>query len=89
MPAHSKEIGTIILESELIANEVPTGDVNSINTTYVISQTPVVGTVQVYLNGSLMAPGSGADYIISGTTITFAKAPHTGSNVLVSYIKSS
>ena len=68
-----------------IANEVPSGLINSLNTDYTLANTPIVGTVMVYLNGLLQFPGSGGDYTISGTTISFVKAPHTASEVLVSY----
>lgn len=89
MAVHSKEIGSIITEGEWIVNEIPSGLINSINTEYELSTDPVSGTVQVYLNGSLQSPGVGKDYTISGKTITFIKAPHTGSEILVSYIISS
>lgn len=68
-----------------IANEVPSGTINSSNTDFTLANTPVVGTVMVYLNGLLQFPGTGGDYTISGTSITFAKAPHTNSELLVSY----
>lgn len=83
----SNEVAGSVLEADVICNEVPTGTINSINTVFTLANTPVAGTVQVYLNGLLQATGSGMDYIISGTTVTFAKAPRTNSEVYVSYIK--
>lgn len=74
-------------KTDIIANEVPTGDINGANTDFVVANTPASGTLQVYLNGLLQEPGSGKDYQLSGTTITFATAPETGDIVLVNYCK--
>lgn len=71
----------------LIANEIPSGVVNSSNTAFVLTNTPVDGTVEVYLNGLLQTPGTGKDYTISGKDIDFIKAPRTNSEILVSYAK--
>lgn len=87
MAVHSKEIHYTVAIANLITNEVPSGAVNSINTVFTISNSPVNGTVQVILNGLLQKPGIGFDYIISNQTITFIKAPHTNSEILVHYIK--
>lgn len=75
-----------VLESDLIFHEIPTGSINSINTSFTIASTPVAGTVQVFLNGLLQAPGSGMDYTVSGTAIEFTKAPRTGSDLYVHYV---
>lgn len=80
------DVTDAVLEADVICNEIPTGLINSLNTSYTIANTPVAGTVEVYLNGLLQAPGVGLDYTISGTTITFAKAPRTNSDLYVSYI---
>lgn len=71
----------------LIANEIPTGLINSLNTDFELLNTPIVGTVEIYLNGMLQAPGVGLDYTISGKDITFTKAPRTNSELLASYAK--
>ena len=73
-------------EADVICNEIPTGNINSINVTFAIANAPVTGTVEVYLNGLLQAPGAGLDYTIVGQTITFVKAPRTNSDLYVSYI---
>lgn len=75
-----------VQDDDFIFHEVPTGLINSNNTDYTIANTPVAGTVQVFLNGLLQAPGTGLDYTISGTGITFAKAPRTGSDLYVHYL---
>jgi hypothetical protein len=72
---------------QTVANELPTGFINDSNVTFVLANTPIVGTVQVYLNGIYQEPGAGKDYTISGATITFAAAPNTGDILLVNYDK--
>lgn len=82
-----KIVGGSAQIDSLISNEIPTGIVNSSNTDFSIEYTPVVGTVEVHLNGLLQTPGTGKDYTISGTDISFAKAPRVNSEILVSYAK--
>ena len=86
MAVHLRYIGSTLETDKFVRNEVPSGTINSINTGFTLANTPVAGTVQVFLNGLLQAPGSGLDYIISGTAITFTKAPHTGSDLYAHYI---
>lgn len=76
-----------ISDSDVITNETPSGLINSSNVTYVLANTPVDGTVTVYLNGLFQAQGSALDYSISGDTITFNKAPRTNSELYACYIK--
>jgi hypothetical protein len=75
-----------VTDADVICNETPSGLINSSNVTYTLANTPVVGTVMVFLNGMLQSPGVGEDYTISGTTITFTKAPRTHNTLLASYI---
>ena len=77
----------IIVASEIITNEIPIGLINSLNTTYELLNIPIDGTVEIYLNGLLQAPGVGLDYTISGKDIVFTKAPRNNSDLLVSYAK--
>jgi hypothetical protein len=74
-------------EDDIVVGEVPSGLINSSNTSYTIANTPVTDSVSVYLNGLRQREGSAYDYTISGTSITFAKAPRTGSDLLVDYFK--
>jgi hypothetical protein len=67
-------------------NEVPSGAINGLNTTFTLANTPSPTTsLLVYLNGLLM--NQGLDYTISGNTIMFAlaSAPQAGDTVLASY----
>lgn len=75
----------VLEEDDYVANEVPSGTIGGGNPTFTIANSPVAGSVMVYLNGLLQAPGSALDYTISGTTITFNKAPRPNSELLVSY----
>lgn len=64
-------------------NEVPSGTVNGTNTDFTIANTPVTGTLRVYVNGVRQKVTD--DYTLSGTTITFVSAPLTDSKLLVDY----
>ena len=75
----------VLEEDDYVANEIPSGVIDSNNTSYTLANTPVTGSVTVFLNGLYQAPGSGLDYTISGSTITFSKAPHTGSDLYACY----
>ena len=55
--------------------EVPTGLINSSNTVYTLTQTPIASSPSVYLNG--LRQRVTTDYTISGTTLTFVVAPST------------
>jgi len=72
---------------EIITNEIPTGLINSLNTDFELLNDPIIGTVEINLNGLLQVPGIGFDYTISGKDIVFAKAPRTNSDLLASYAK--
>lgn len=65
--------------------EIPSGAVNGINKTYILSHIPSsLQLVLVFMGGVLQNPGVSNDYTISGSTITFNTAPSTGP-VLVVY----
>jgi hypothetical protein len=61
--------------SNYVANEIVAGTVDGSNVTFTLANTPVAGTVMLYLNGDLLRPGAGHNYTISGLTITMASAP--------------
>lgn len=82
MTVHSKQVNQL---HTFIANEIPTGNVNSINKIFTLLNTQVSGTLIVRLSGSVQVPGAIKDYTLSGSTITFIKAPKVGQEVVVSY----
>jgi hypothetical protein len=63
--------------------QTPNGSI----TVFTLTNTPLVGTEQVFLNGLLQEPGAGNDYTISGANITFLAAPLTGDRLRVTYYK--
>lgn len=73
--------------TDIIANEIPSGTINGANTDFTVANSIASGTLQVMLNGLQQEPGSGNDYTLSGTTVTFAVAPETGDILLVNYVK--
>jgi hypothetical protein len=73
------------LLASFVENEVPGGDVNSSNTIYTLANTPVAGSVAVYVNGLRFK--NIQDYTISGGTITMVQAPQTGDNIICDYRK--
>lgn len=54
---------------------------------FTLAQTPIANSVQVYLNGLIQENGSGKDYTIAATTITFVIAPSVGDILMVHYIQ--
>lgn len=77
-----------LTEARMVTRETPGGTINGSNTAFTIANALVAGTEELYLNGVLQQSGSGNDYTISGTSITYATAPATNDTLLVSYIKS-
>ncbi len=61
--------------------EVPSGDVDDVNTTFIISATPLGATL--FLVNGIMIPPSG--YSVLGNVLTAAVAPKTGDSVAVAY----
>lgn len=75
--------------ASMICNEVPTGLINSANTDFTLSDTPVTNSLTLFLNGLMQEPGAGNDYTLSGDAITFTTAPETGDILLANYLTAS
>jgi hypothetical protein len=73
------------LNAHQVKNETPSGTVNGVNVTFVLANTPLSGTLTLYLNGLEQEGGAGNDYTISGATITFTNAPVSGDKVRADY----
>lgn len=69
-----------------VENMVPVGTVNGINVTFTLSDTPIAGSVKLYING-IRLKAAGVGYSISGNTITMVTAPETGDILLADYRK--
>ena len=68
-----------------IDGETPSGTIDDANLTFTIANTPITGSVKVFLNGLRLKLTT--DYTISGVTITMIVAPTTGDILLADYIK--
>ena len=79
--------GGLVTEDDIIRNEVLAKDSGS-DVDYTLANSPVADTVAVFLNGLLQVPGSGEDYTIAGSVITFAEAVDDADGVMVDYIVS-
>ena len=84
-----------VLSVDSIANNIVEGDLqvenesascNGANTDFTLSNTPLANSIQVFLNGLLQEDGSGKDYTVSGTTVSFNVAPETGDILIIYYI---
>jgi hypothetical protein len=90
MPIILTRPGGIEAESSLDTSKfVFNQHLNTVSGTQVFSlpDSPVSGTVQIYVNGLLQEPGPGKDYAISGQTISFTAALEIDDILLASYIK--
>jgi hypothetical protein len=73
--------------SSFVTRETPAGTINGVNATFTLANTPIANTESVFLNGLLQEPGAGADYTISGATITMLNIPVAGDRLRVNYQK--
>jgi len=70
--------------NSIIVGETPTGDINSSNVTFTLANSPVAGSLEVFLNGLRQLLTT--HFTLSGDTITFVTAPQTGDNLRVNYL---
>lgn len=70
--------------SNFVYDEVPTGAINGVNTTYTIANTPVKG-FQLFWNGMKLKEGIG--FTRTGVNITMTIAPATNDTLECNYIK--
>lgn len=79
----------VVIATNFIVGETPTGTVDGVNPTFVMANTPITGKQIVYVNGTRQNPGAGNDYTISTATLTFLTGaiPQTGDVILVDYLK--
>lgn len=69
--------------------EIPSGDIDSVNTSYTLANTPISGSLRLFYNGVMIMPsGFGIptqDYYVSGSSITTFYAPTSGSSLVAFY----
>lgn len=71
-----------------VFNEIPTGTINGSNDTFSLAQTPSpTGSLMLFKNGMFQLVGSGNDFTLSGSTITFeaGNIPQTGDVIVAHY----
>ena len=74
-----------------VTGETPGGTINGTNTAFTLANTPVSGSLSLYVNGLRMCSGTCngvlADYSVSGAAITFAptSTPQVGAVILADY----
>lgn len=68
-----------------LVNETLIGVPDQVLLDFELSQVPVSGSLQVYMNGLALTPGE--DYDLMGTTVTFIEAPWPGDNLRASYLR--
>lgn len=68
----------------LTLSEIPTGDVDGINTVYTLAATPT--SLAVYADGLRMIEGVSKDYTVSGVTVTFNSGRQPFSSIICDYL---
>lgn len=71
--------------SKTKVNQTLVGNINGINNIFNISESIIVDTEEVFINGIKMSKPE--EYVISGTTITLSFSPNIGETLTVNYIK--
>ena len=77
---------TYVTEGDIV-KEDESANCNGVTTDFTLDNTPITASVQVYLNGLLQQEGSGNDYTLSGTTVSFNEAPEDDDLLIIHYIK--
>lgn len=71
----------------IVTDETPSGTIDGMNVTFYLANTPVAGTLSLYLNGVLQDVPD--EYSITGNEITFVIAPVPESSLVADYEWSS
>jgi hypothetical protein len=66
-------------------NEIVSGSIDGVNTTFTLAHMPISGSVNLRLNGIGQTAGAGNDYTISGDTITYSIAPSSPDTITADY----
>lgn len=76
-------IAASITSATWVASEALTGTLDGSNTVFTLSNTPIINSQTIYINGLMQDIGD--DYTISGNTVTFVIAPLAGSRPVANY----
>ena len=74
----------IFIKTNESLDEIPSGLIDGVNTSFTIVNTPKVGTFNLYLNG--VKQYLNTHYTISGVNLTLTSAPLAGDIITCSYI---
>jgi hypothetical protein len=81
-----KDIDVDFVSDDDVKFQNESASCDGLETDFTLDSTPVTNSVQIYLNGLIQEEGSGKDYTLSGTTVSFAIAPETNDILLIHYI---
>lgn len=73
--------------SEEVYKEEPSGEINGVNTIFVLNSSPILGTEYIFLNGLLQRRGASEDYTTIDNIIYFNFPPRIGSSLACTYSK--
>jgi len=70
-----------------VTRDIPVGDIDGKNNTFVLKETPIPNSEHIYLNGLLQEPGPTKDYQISGNLLIFNPGftPHENDLLFTSF----
>ena len=77
---------TGLTEANFEENEVPVGDLDGVDVTYTLAQTPSpANSLKLYLNGIRQDEGGADDFTLTTNVITFSAAPISTDKILADY----
>jgi len=86
MKIHCTYYYTLEIQAKAFSDkESPQGEIDGINSIFILQNTPVEGSEHIYLNGVLQESGIENDYVISDSNITFNFSPDKGSKLRCTY----
>ena len=72
--------------TDRVVREVPVSGVcNGVNKLFILANTPIIGTEEVYMSGIQLSPGTTNDYVLNGKNVTLNHAPESDDTLRVSY----
>ncbi len=75
-----------LIEADILFED-ESANCNGSTVAFSLASTPIVNSVQVFLNGMLQQVGSGKSYTLAGTTVTFATAPASDDTLVIHYLR--
>lgn len=79
---------SIANSATFVDSEIPSGTKNGTNVTFTLAGTPSPSSsLQLFVGGLLMMPGTAGDYVLGTATITMSVAPGVNDTMLAYYRK--